>query len=200
MSDVTQLLSAIDRGDRHASEELLPLVYDDLRRLARHKLAHEAPDHTLQPTALVHEAWLRLTGGTSAPGWDSKRHFFAAAAEAMRRILVERARRKHAIKRGGLHQRQPLDDIDIAVPVPPDDLLALNEALEKLERTDAEAAQLVKLRYFSGLTVNETAEVLGISERTVRHHWTYARAWLYREIGREVPPQSDAELPIDESS
>jgi len=200
MSDVTEILFAIDRGDRHASEELLPLVYDDLRRLARSKLAHEAPGQTLQPTALVHEAWMRLVGGSSVPGWDSRRHFFAAAAEAMRRILVECARRKHAIKRGGLHQRQSLEDFDIAAPVPPDELLALNEALDKLERTDAEAAQLVKLRFFSGLTVNETADVLGISERTVRHHWTYARAWLYREIGREISPQSEAEVPIDESS
>jgi RNA polymerase sigma factor (TIGR02999 family) len=200
MSDVTEILSAIERGDRHASEELLPLVYDDLRRLARQKLAHEAPGQTLQPTALVHEAWMRLVGGKSAAGWDSRRHFFAAAAEAMRRILVECARRKHAIKRGGLHQRQSLDDIEIATPVPTDDLLALNEALDKLERTDAEGAQLVKLRYFSGLTVNETADVLGISERTVRHHWTYVRAWLYREIGREVPPQSDPHSAIDESA
>ncbi len=187
MTDVTRLLLAIERGDRHASDELLPLVYEDLRRLARRKLAQEGAAQTLQPTALVHEAWLRIGGGSKPPGWDSKRHFFAAAAEAMRRILVENARRKHALKRGGGRPTADLEEIEAPAPMPRDELLAIHEALDKLEQSDPEAAQLVKLRYFSGLSVKETAEVLGVTDRTVRRNWTFVRAWLHREIGREVP-------------
>jgi RNA polymerase sigma factor (TIGR02999 family) len=191
MSEVTRLLSAIDDGDLYAADQLLPLVYDELRKLARQKLAQEKPGQTLEPTALVHEAYVRLVAsprcepGESAPGeprWDSRRHFFAAAAEAMRRILVENARRKRSRKRGGSMARQDLDAERLAAPEPPEDLLALDEALDKLTATDRSAAELVQLRYFAGLTLPQAAEALGISPRTADRLWAYARAWLHREI------------------
>ena len=166
MNDVTRILSAIEHGDPQASEELLPLVYGELRRLAKQRLAQEKPGQTLQATALVHEAYLRLVDGEEAQRWNSRGHFFAAAAEAMRRILVENARRKRAEKHGGRLERQDLDDVDIAAPAPSEDLLALDEALAKLEAEDPVKAQLVKLRYFAGLTEEEAASVLGISRTT----------------------------------
>jgi RNA polymerase sigma factor (TIGR02999 family) len=187
MSDVTVILTGIDHGDPHAASQLLPLVYDELRRLAAQKLAHEKPGQTLDPTALVHEAYLRLVGGEprdpAAPAWDSRGHFFAAAAEAMRRILVENVRRKRSLKRGGNHSRQDLDDCRLAAPEPQEDLVALNEALDKLAAKDPLKAELVKLRYFAGLTIEEAARALGISTTTAERYWTYARAWLHREIG-----------------
>jgi RNA polymerase sigma factor (TIGR02999 family) len=182
MSDVTRILSAIDAGDEQAADRLLPLVYDELRRLAAARLAHENAGHTLQPTALVHEAYLRLVGGEPAQPWNSRGHFFGAAAEAMRRILVENARRKRRLKRGGARQRLDLDQIDIAAPQTADDLLALNEALDALAAADAQAAELVKLRYFAGLTVKQAAEVLGVAPRTADFLWAYARAWLLERL------------------
>jgi RNA polymerase sigma factor (TIGR02999 family) len=182
MSDVTALLTALPPGDPTAAEQLLPLVYDELRRLAAHRLAQEAPGQTLQPTALVHEAYLRLTGENARACWDSRGHFFAAAAEAMRRILVENARRKKTLKRGGGMVRRQLDEAARLVPEPREDLVALDEALTRLSATDSAAAQLVQLRYFGGLSVSEAAEVLGISARTAERLWTYARAWLHREM------------------
>jgi RNA polymerase sigma factor (TIGR02999 family) len=189
MSEVTRVLSAIEQGDPHAAAQLLPLVYDELRRLAAEKLARERPGQTLQATALVHEAYLRLVSAGQAQEWNSRGHFFAACAEAMRRILVEQARRKHRLKRGGDCQRIDLEDVEIAVAGPSDDLLALDEALTRLAREHPEKAELVKLRYFAGLTVSEAASVLGISSSTADRHWTYARAWLFREVGlRDDPP------------
>lgn len=184
MNDVTQVLHAIERGDRQAASQLLPLVYDELRRLAAQKLAHEPTGQTLAPTALVHEAYLRLVPvrGEGGQQWDSRGHFFAAAAEAMRRILVESARRKQSAKRGGDLAREPFDEADIAVPELREDLLALDEALTRLATSDPQAAQLVELRYFGGLTLAQTAEMLGISARSADRLWAYARAWLHREI------------------
>jgi RNA polymerase sigma factor (TIGR02999 family) len=191
MNDVTRILSAIEAGDPRAAAQLLPLVYDELRKLAAHKLAQEKPGQTLQATALVHEAYLRLVDVDKAPAWNGRGHFFGAAAEAMRRILVESARRKQARKRGAGHQREALDDIDIAAPEAPDDLLALDEALSQLALADAQAAALVKLRYFTGMTVKQAAELLGISPRTADFVWTYARAWLLQKIqGDEPTPRS----------
>lgn len=181
MSDVTKILDDIRKGDAQAAEELLPIVYDELRRLAAHKMAHEAPGHTLQPTALVHEAWLRLVGNEDAR-WDNRAHFFGAAAEAMRRILIDEARRKHALRHGGGQQRVDLDQVDIASAAEDDQLLAVHEALDRLAAQDHLKAELVKLRYFAGMTIHEAAEVLGISEPTAKRYWAYARAWLYREI------------------
>jgi RNA polymerase sigma factor (TIGR02999 family) len=182
MSEVTRLLDAIDRGDRQAAADLLPLVYDELRRLAAARLAQERAGQTFQPTALVHEAYLRLVGGAKPQAaWDGRGHFFAAAAEAMRRILVENARRKRAEKRGGDRQRVPLD-AGVAAPEPADDLLALDEALTELAARDAQKARLVELRYFAGLTADEAAAVLGISPSTADRLWTYARAWLRRRV------------------
>jgi RNA polymerase sigma factor (TIGR02999 family) len=186
MADVTQLLSAIEQGDRHAASQLLPVVYDELRRLAMHRLAHEAPGQTLEPTALVHEAYLRLVGGDREGHWDGRGHFFAAAAEAMRRILVESARRKKSLKRGGERARQDLDENLPAAPELREDLLALDEALTKLAAVDKTAAELVQLRYFAGLALPEAAKVLGISARTAGRLWAYARAWLHQEIEGEV--------------
>jgi RNA polymerase sigma factor (TIGR02999 family) len=183
MSDVTHLLSAIAEGDPHAASQLLPLVYDELRRLAAQRLAHEQAGQTLQPTALVHEAYLRLVGADAQAHWDGRGHFFAAAAEAMRRILVENARRKRSLKRGGNRSRQDLEEDLAAVPEPREDLLALDEALNKLAAKDPLKAQLVQLRYFGGLTGEEAALALGISSTTAERYWTYARAWLQREIG-----------------
>jgi RNA polymerase sigma factor (TIGR02999 family) len=182
MSDVTRILTAIEQGDPSAAELLLPLVYDELRQLAAQKLAQEQPGQTLQATALVHEAYVRLVEVEKLQHWNSRGHFFAAAAEAMRRILVENARRKRALKRGGGHARQVLDESQLAAPAVADDLLALDEALSQLAVADPQAAELVKLRYFSGLTVKQAAAVLGISPRTADFLWTYARAWLLQRL------------------
>jgi RNA polymerase sigma factor (TIGR02999 family) len=180
MSEITRLLSALEQGDSEAAEQLWPLVYDELRALAAQKLAHEKPGQTLQPTALVHEAYLRLLGRDQQPAYRDRSHFFAAAATAMRRILIDNARRKQTQKRGGALQRQPIDDI--AAPEPDDELLALNEALDKLAAQDSLKAQLVELRYFAGLTAEQAAEVLGISPTTADRYWAYARAWLQTEV------------------
>src|SRR5262245_58605752 len=182
MSEVTRILSAIEQGDPHAAEQLLPLVYEELRKLAARKLAHEKPGQTLQATALVHEAYLRLVDAEKVPHWDSRRHFFAAAAEAMRRILLNRARDRHRHKRGGGWRRLHLDQIDLAVEEPPDDLLSLNEALDKLAQEDELCAELVKLRVFAGLTLEETARALGIARRSADRYWDFARSWLYEEL------------------
>jgi len=182
MSEVTRILSAIERGDPHAANQLLPLVYDELRQLAAHKLARETPGQTLQPTALVHEAYLRLVGEAEEPHWDNRGHFFAAAAEAMRRILVENARGKQAVKRGGSRARADLDMDQVGVPEVREDLLALDEALDRLAAADSEAARLVQLRYFAGLTLGEAAQVLGVSPRTADRLWAYARAWLLQAL------------------
>jgi RNA polymerase sigma factor (TIGR02999 family) len=198
MSDVTCILSAIEQGDPKASEQLLPLVYDELRRLARDKMAQERPGQTLQATALVHEAYLRLVDRERVQRWDSRGHFFAAAAEAMRRILVEQARRKQRIKRGGDFQRVEIDETEIAMVGPGDDPIALDEALTRLAEKHPEKAELVKLRYFAGLTVTEAAQALGISTTTADRHWTYARAWLFRElsVADDAEPRPG---PIEES-
>jgi RNA polymerase sigma factor (TIGR02999 family) len=176
--------SAIEHGDPRASEELLPLVYRELRRLAQQRLAREKPGQTLQATALVHEAYVRLVEGEEARLWNSRGHFFAAAAEAMRRILVENARRKRTEKHGGLLERQDFDDFDIAAPAPSQDLLALDEALAKLELEEPVKAQLVKLRYFARLSEDEAASVLGISRTSAQRYWRYAKAWLITELGK----------------
>jgi RNA polymerase sigma factor (TIGR02999 family) len=188
MSDVTRILSAIDQGDPHAAEQLLPLVYEELRKLAAQKLAQEKPGQTLQATALVHEAYLRLVNVEQAQHWDGRGHFFAAAAEAMRRILVENARRKRSQKAGHGRRRLNLDDVAATAGAPPDDLLALDEALVKLGRENQPAAELAKLRLFAGLTVDEAAEALRISRRTGFRLWTYARAFLQAELAGDDPP------------
>src|SRR5262245_60562135 len=190
MNDVTQILNAIDQGDPHAAELLLPLVYDELRRLAAQKMALEKPGQTLQPTALVHEAYLRLVGRGEEHQWDSRGHFFAAAAEAMRRILVENTRRKRSRKYGGGLRRQDPEEVLLSGPEPIEDLLALDEALNKLAENDRLKAELVKLRYFAGMTIEEAADVLGISTATAKRYWTYTRAWLYQEISPDLgtPP------------
>jgi RNA polymerase sigma factor (TIGR02999 family) len=190
MSDVTQILSAIERGDPHAAEQLLPLVYDELRQLAAQKLAQEKPGQTLQATALVHEAYLRLVDRDNDQHWNCRGHFFAAAAEAMRRILVDQARKKMSRKRGGGLERLPLEGVEIGAPEPAVDLLAVNDALEKFERIDKAAAELVKLRYYAGLTLPQAAEALGISSSTADRQWAYARAWLHAEL-----QEDDAESP-----
>ncbi len=182
MSDVTHILSAIDQGDPTAAKQLLPLVYDELRKLAAAKLAQEKPGQTLQATGLVHEAYVRLVDVDTAQHWNSRGHFFAAAAEAMRRILIDKARRKQSFKGGGDWRRQNLDNLDVAAPESPDDLLALDEALTKLAAEDKPAADVVQLRYFAGLPMSEVAQLLGISPRTADRLWAYARAWLHREI------------------
>ncbi|HZL36193.1 MAG TPA: sigma-70 family RNA polymerase sigma factor [Tepidisphaeraceae bacterium] len=178
---MTQILKAIDCGEAKAAGELLPLVYDELRKLARHRMSGEAADHTLQPTALVHEAYLRLVGKDN-PGWQNRAHFFAAAAEAMRRILVDHARRKQADKRGGDLERQPLDSAQLVAPSPGNDIVALDEALGRLKRIEPQAAQVVELKYFAGLSLQEIAQMLGISPRTADRQWAYARAWLHQEL------------------
>ena len=182
MSDVTRLLSAIDQGDSQAAERLLPLVYDELRKLAAHRMAQEKPGQTLQPTALVHEAYLRLLDTKKVQKWNSRGHFFAAAAEAMRRILVEKARHKRSLKAGGNRHRQEMTDVEAPDTGPKVDLLALNEALEKLEHQDKRRAEVVKLRYFAGLTIEEAALALGISTSTADSDWAYARCWLRLEM------------------
>jgi RNA polymerase sigma factor (TIGR02999 family) len=185
MSEVTRILSAIEQGDPQAAEQLLPLVYDELRRLAAQKLAQEEPGQTLQATALVHEAYLRLVGVPGDAQWDSRGHFFAAAAEAMRRILIDEARRKHSRKRGGGRRRVELDaGALLAAPEEhaAEDLLALDEALQQFEGEEPLKARLVKLRYFAGLSLSEAASALGISAATAKRHWVYARAWLYGKV------------------
>jgi RNA polymerase sigma factor (TIGR02999 family) len=181
MTEVTRILSAIEQGDPQAAEQLLPLVYDELRQLAAAKVAHEAPGQTLQATALVHEAYLKLVE-TQAQHWNSRGHFFAAAAEAMRRILVDRARKKRSRKHGGDREREPLDEATVMAPEVGKDLVALDEALEHLAGRDREAAELVKLRFFAGLTSAQAAETLGISPRTADRAWTYARVFLLAEL------------------
>jgi RNA polymerase sigma factor (TIGR02999 family) len=180
MSEITRILEAIQQGDPHAAEQLLPLVYDELRQLAAHKLAHEKPGHTLQATALVHEAYLRLFGQQEPRSFSDRGHFFAAAAATMRRILIDNARRKQTQKRGGSRQRQPLEAV--AAPEPDEELLALDEALQKLAAHDPDKARLVELRYFAGLTGEQAAAVLGISPTTADRHWAFARAWLQAEV------------------
>ncbi len=182
MTDVTRILARIDAGDGSAAELLLPLVYDELRKLARAKLANEKPGQTLQATALVHEAYLNLVESKQAQQWNGRGHFFAAAAEAMRRILVDSARRKQAVKRGGDLQRSDVPDGDIASPIKSEEVLAVHDVLDKLAETDKVSADLVKLRYFTGLTMSEAADVLGVSTRQAHYIWSFARSWLRREI------------------
>ncbi len=185
MSDVTQILNAIERGDARATDELLPLVYEELRLLAAQKLSHESPGQTLQATALVHEAYLRLVGD-QPQGWQSRGHFFAAAAEAMRRILVDQARHKQAQKRGGACGRVPLEDADVADPTTPEEIVALDDALARLVAEDPQAAEIVKLHVFAGLSLDQAAQAVGVSRATAYRQWTYARAWLRSEIhGRQ---------------
>ena len=179
-ADITQLLNAIEDGDPQVAETLLPLVYEDLRRLAALKMAEQPAGQTLQATALVHEAWLRIS--KEKHRWENRRHFFTAAAEAMRRILVEQARRKQRLKRGGAPERLSIDEIDIAIQTAPEELLRVHDALEKLAIEDALKAELVKLRFFVGLGIPESAEILGISATTAKRHWNFARAWLYDEL------------------
>jgi RNA polymerase sigma factor (TIGR02999 family) len=181
VSDVTRILDRVQQGEAKAAAELLPLVYEELRTLATHKMAHEPAGHTLQPTALVHEAWLRLTAKDG--NWENRRHFFAAAAEAMRRILIERARRRKVLAKGGFAMPTECTDSKVAVSAPEDEILAVHEALDSLELEDGTAAQLVKLRYFVGLSMPEAADVLGLPLRNVERLWTFARAWLRHQIG-----------------
>jgi RNA polymerase sigma factor (TIGR02999 family) len=182
MSEVTQILCAIEQGDPQAAEQLLPLVYDELRKLAAQKMAQEKPGQTLEATALVHEAYLRLVDVAKAQRWQSRGHFFVAATEAMRRILIDRAREKGREKRAGNLHRVDLDDIALATKIAPDQLLAIDEALDKLVLDDPTAAQLVKLRYFAGLSVDEAGKALGIAKTTAYRHWNYARAWMHVEL------------------
>jgi len=181
VSDVTQILERMEKGDGQAAHELLPLVYEELRTLAAQKMAHEQPGQTLQPTALVHEAWLRLVGGGQSH-WNNRGHFFGAAAEAMRRILIENARRRTARRHGGGQARIDIEEVDIAAPAADDQLLAMDEDLGRFATLDPRKAELVKLRYFVGLTIEEAANALGISEATAKRWWEYARAWLYTEM------------------
>lgn len=185
MSDVTQIIDAIARGDEHASEQLLPMIYQELRNLAASKLAQEPPGQTLQATALVHEAYVRLVDSEQQQQWKHRGHFFAAAAEAMRRILVEKARRKQRVKHGGEYQRVEMDDERLVCSVPPDQIVALDEALERFSQEEPEKAQLVKLRFFAGLSIEEAAEAMGISRATASRYWTYARAWLFNAISAD---------------
>jgi RNA polymerase sigma factor (TIGR02999 family) len=185
VSEFTVLLQQVEQGDLSAANRLLPVVYDELRKLAAQKLSRESPNQTLQATALVHEAWLRL-GGESQPEWQNQAHFFAAAAEAMRRILIDNARRKKSLCHGGGWARVDLDSLELAAAMDDDELLAVDAALERLAAHDAQKAELVKLRFFTGLTIEEAAKILGVSEPTAKRHWAYARAWLYREMMRET--------------
>jgi RNA polymerase sigma factor (TIGR02999 family) len=185
MNEVTRVLSAIEGGDPHAAEQLLPLIYDELRQLAAQKLAHEKPGQTLEATALVHEAYLRLVDVDRAQHWNSRRHFFTAAGEAMRRILVERARTRGSLKRGGGRERLNLDHVCVACPERSDDLLALDEALSRLAAVEPQAAELVHLRYFAGQTMSAAADLLGISLRSTHRLWAYAKAWLLQELERD---------------
>jgi RNA polymerase sigma factor (TIGR02999 family) len=185
MSQVTQLLNAIDADDPQAATQLLPLVYEELRKLAAAKMAQEQPGQTLQPTALVHEAWLRLVGSEDVR-FSGRGHFFAAAAQAMQRILIDRARQRQSLKRGAGARRVELDELEMAVQADDETLLAVTEALEKLAGEDPDSAQFIKLRFFAGLTNEEAAQALGIAERTARRHWAFARAWLYRELRKQA--------------
>jgi RNA polymerase sigma factor (TIGR02999 family) len=182
MNDVNHILIAIEQGDPQQADQLLPLVYGELRKLAAHKLAREAPGQTIDATGLVHEAYLRLVGVNKSLNWDSRGHFFAAAAEAMRRILVERARRRHALKRGGRASRLNLDDSALVAPAPSEDIVALSDALDALALQDPLAASLVKLRFFAGLNMGEASQALDISVRSAQDVWAFARAWLYRKM------------------
>lgn len=184
VNNFTQILQSIEHGNPNAAEKLLPLVYEELRRLAAQRMSRESSDHTLQPTALVHEAWLKLAGGDDVH-WNGRAHFFGAAAEAMRRILIDRARRKGAQRHGAGRQRIDLDDAQIANPVADEKLLAVNDALDELATHDPAKAELVKLRYFAGLTIDEAAKVLDISEATAKRHWIFAKAWLHRQIASD---------------
>ena len=181
MSNVTQILTAIEQGDAKAADKLLPLVYEELRRLAAKKMSQESPGHTLQATALVHEAYIRLVD-SEAQSWRSRTHFFYAAAEAMRRVLIENARRKQRIKHGGGQQRIEIDQAELAIEKSSEDVIALDEALTMLAQKDSIAAELIKLRFFAGLTIDQAGKMLGIPPRTADRYWSYARAWLYREI------------------
>lgn len=195
MTDVTRILDAAARGDAGAAEQILPLVYDELRQLAERQLAKEFPGQTLQPTALVHEAYVRLIGpggadaaGAAQPGWKGRGHFFGAAAEAMRRILIENARRKKRLRHGGGRRRVALEGHDVAAERPPEELLELDEALTRLAAEDADAAEVVKLRFYAGLSIEDAAEALGMSRASAYRHWTYARAWLRAALHEENPP------------
>lgn len=185
MTDLTRILTAIEQGDAKSTDELLPLVYQELRRMAAHKMSVEPAGHTLQPTALVHEAWLQLVA-PPAQSWQNRAHFFGAAAEAMRRILIARTRRKGRQRRGSGAEHLDVDDLEIASAAPADQLLALNEALDRFAELEPQQAELVKLRYFVGLKIPETAEILGVSEATAKRWWTYARAWLFDQINAEA--------------
>jgi RNA polymerase sigma factor (TIGR02999 family) len=191
MADVTQLLAAAAAGEPKAATELLPLVYDELRKLAAARMAEEKAGQTVQPTALVHEAYIRLVDGNGARDWNGRRHFFAAAAEAMRRILVENARRKDSLKRGGGQRRVDLDEVADVGEDQADDLLSLSDALDELAREDPAKAELVKLRYFAGLSVQEAADALGVSRATADRYWAYAKVWLYCRVSGERPPSAD---------
>jgi RNA polymerase sigma factor (TIGR02999 family) len=200
MTDVTRILSQAEEGDANAINELLPVVYDELRRLAKQKMTHEVAGHTLDATGLVHEAYLRMVGADRGQAWENRRHFFAAAAESMRRILIESARRRARLKRGGDQQRIELDDVPVTMTLPVDQLLAVDEALESLSRQDQVAAEIVKLRFFAGFSVEDAAESLGMSRATAYRHWTWARAWLQCELGTSgsvsnAPEKSDEILP-----
>ena len=186
MSEVTRILDQIQQGDSQAADELLPLVYDELRKLASQKLAQEKPGQTLQATALVHEAYLRLVEGEKAQPWNSRGHFFAAAAEAMRRLLVDQARRKLSLRRGGNLRRRPIEDQELEAPETCADVLAVHEALERFQAVDATAAQVVKMRYFAGLTIHQVAEALAISTSTADRSWAYARAWLHAALKNDA--------------
>ena len=185
VSDITLILNAVQQGDSKAAEELLPLLYDELRKLAAQKMAHEPPGQTLQPTALVHEAWLRLVGAKDR-GFQNRAHFFSAAAEAMRRILVENARRKQRLKHGGGQRRMDLTQIDVAIASDDDTVLAVSEAMDKLAAHDPKGAELIRLRFFAGLTNAEAGEMLGLPERTAKRTWAYARAWLHEELKKSL--------------
>jgi RNA polymerase sigma factor (TIGR02999 family) len=187
MSEVTQILAAVERGDTHAAEQLLPLVYDELRKLAAARMAEEKPGQTLQPTALVHEAYVRLVGPDAGQAWNGRGHFFAAAAEAMRRILVEQARRKNSLKRGSGRRRAEPDEIAAPADYQTDELLSVSDAVDDLAREDPVKAELVKLRYFAGLSVQDAADALGISRATADRYWAYAKVWLYCRVSGERP-------------
>lgn len=189
MRDVTRILTAIEQGEARTSDELLPLVYNELRRMAAHKMSSEPAGHTLQPTALVHEAWLKLVD-TPAQSWQNRAHFFGAAAEAMRRLLIDRARRKQTQRRGSAAEHVDVDELEIASPLPDARLLTLNEALDRFAVAEPRQAELVKLRYFAGLTIEDAAEVLGISEATAKRWWAYAKAWLFSEVSEPHGPDS----------